>query len=68
MKVVLTEAAYADLLYIGRTIREDNPTRADSFVSELYDRCQRPGAMPAPFRCCPIGKSAAFAVARMATI
>lgn len=53
MKVVLTEAAYADLLHIGRTIRQDNPTRADSFVSELHDRCQRLGATPRAFPLLP---------------
>lgn len=32
MKVVVTEQAWNDMLAIGRTIADDNPTRADSFL------------------------------------
>ena len=53
MKVVVTEAAYADLLHIARTIKVDNPNRAESFVAELYDRCQRLGIMPRSFPLLP---------------
>jgi toxin ParE1/3/4 len=53
MKVVITEAAFADLLHIGRAIRVDNPARAETFVDELYDRCQRLGAMPLAFPLLP---------------
>ena len=53
MKVILSDAAYDDLLRIGRTIKKDNPTRAETFVAELYDRCQRLGAMPRAFPLLP---------------
>lgn len=53
MRVVLTDAAYADLLQIGATIKQDNPTRAATFVAELYDRCQLLGAMPRAFPLLP---------------
>ena len=38
-EVVITEAAWSDLLEIARRIKLDNPRRSESFVSELYDRC-----------------------------
>jgi hypothetical protein len=38
MRVVVSEAAYADLLDIGRAIARDNPARGISFVDELYER------------------------------
>ena len=53
MKVVITEAAYADLAKIGRNIKKDNPTRAMTFVDELYNRCQRLGAVPRAFPLLP---------------
>ena len=53
MKVVVTEAAFADLLRIGREIQQDNPARAETFVAELYDRCQRLGMMPRAFPLLP---------------
>lgn len=53
MKVVISEAAYADLLKIGRDIQQDSPERAETFVSELYDRCQRLGGMPRAFPLLP---------------
>ena len=34
MKVVITDAAYVDLLRIGREIRKDAPVRAEIFVAE----------------------------------
>ncbi len=39
MRVILTDAAEADLEQIGDFIAVDNPLRADSFVSELVERC-----------------------------
>jgi hypothetical protein len=39
MKVVITNAAYAELLQIAHEIRKHSPARAESFVSELCDRC-----------------------------
>ena len=53
MKVVVTDAAYDDLLQIGREIRKDNPARAETFVAELYERCQRLGGMPRAFPLLP---------------
>lgn len=53
MKVVVTNAALDDLLQIGRVITIDNPRRAETFVSEIYDRCQRLGAMPRAFPLLP---------------
>ena len=53
MKVVIAEAAYADLLQIGREIRKDSPIRAETFVAELFDRCQRLGAMPRAYPLLP---------------
>lgn len=40
MKLVLTEAAKADLIEIGEFIRPHNPKRAATFVEELLDRCE----------------------------
>ena len=53
MKVVVTKAALDDLLQIGRTIKTDNAQRAETFVSDIYDRCQRLGAMPRAFPLLP---------------
>ncbi len=53
MNVVLTEAALADLVGIGRFIALDSPARADSFLAELEDRCHRLGAMPLAFPLLP---------------
>jgi plasmid stabilization system protein ParE len=49
VKVVLTDQAIADLIAIGRFIREDNPARAVTFVPELKDKCFRIGQMPKAF-------------------
>jgi len=53
MKVVVTHAAFADLLRIGREIQKDNPVRAETFVAELYDCCQRLSLMPKAFALMP---------------
>jgi toxin ParE1/3/4 len=53
VKVVVTEAAWADLLQIGRYIGRDNPARADTFLTELYERCQGLGATPEAFPLMP---------------
>jgi plasmid stabilization system protein ParE len=39
MRVQITEIAESDLEEIGAFIAEDNPTRAESFVVELLERC-----------------------------
>ncbi len=53
MKVVVTDAAYADLARIGRAIKRDNPPRAETFVAELFDRCQRLSLMPRAYPLLP---------------
>lgn len=53
MKVVVTEQAWNDMLAIGRTIADDNPTRADSFLGELYERCLQLGTMPKAYPLIP---------------
>ncbi len=46
MKVVLTEAARADLEAIGDHIAQDNPTRARGFIKELIASARAIGAAP----------------------
>jgi toxin ParE1/3/4 len=46
VKVVITDAAMADLISIGEYIRPHNPDRAASFVNELLDHCQTLAEMP----------------------
>ncbi|RAI41508.1 type II toxin-antitoxin system RelE/ParE family toxin [Rhodoplanes roseus] len=53
MKVVVTEAAFSDLIEIGRAVARDDPTRAETLVSELYDRCRQLGATPRAFPLLP---------------
>ena len=53
MIVVLTEAAMADLVAIGRHIATDNPQRAKAFVAELKSRCHELGTMPKAFALVP---------------
>ena len=53
MNVVLTDAAFADLLHITQEIKKDNPLRAATFVDELYDRCKKLGHMPRAFLLLP---------------
>ncbi|MFT4097562.1 MAG: type II toxin-antitoxin system RelE/ParE family toxin [Rhodoblastus sp.] len=53
MKVAITEAAFADLRRVGRTIALDNPVRVESCVAELYERCLRLGDAPRAFPLLP---------------
>ncbi len=46
MKVVITNAAKADLVSIAEFISQNNPQRAVSFVDELLDRCVLLGDTP----------------------
>lgn len=46
MKVVVTDAAWTDILEIARTIQVDNPSRAPLFIDDLYERCHGLGDMP----------------------
>lgn len=68
VKVVVTDAALADLLQIGHAIGADNPARArHSLPISMTAACASP-TRPAPFRSCRVGKTAASAVALSATI
>ena len=49
MKVILAQAAMADLVAIGRHIKQDSPRRAETFVEELEQKCSELGAMPRAF-------------------
>ena len=49
MKVVVTDAAWDDLLAIGRAIQADNPKRALTFVDELFRACHELAGMPFAF-------------------
>jgi toxin ParE1/3/4 len=53
MKVVLTEAAKADLIEIGEFIRPHNPARAVTFVDELLDRCDALAEVPLAYPLVP---------------
>ncbi|HEY5793806.1 MAG TPA: type II toxin-antitoxin system RelE/ParE family toxin [Bosea sp. (in: a-proteobacteria)] len=53
MRVVVTEAALDDLMRIGRSIAQDAPARAETFVAELYDRCRRLADMPRAYPLLP---------------
>lgn len=55
------------MLHIGRWIKQDNPARAETFVQELYDRCEALEHMPRAFPCYPAGKIPVSAVVPMAT-
>jgi toxin ParE1/3/4 len=49
MNVGISPEARDDLLLIAEWIAEDNPSRADSFVYELEDRCQSLSEFPERF-------------------
>ena len=49
MKVILAQAAIADLIAIGRYIQNDNPARAETFVQELEQKCAELGSMARAF-------------------
>jgi toxin ParE1/3/4 len=53
MKVIISDTAYTELLQIGRWIKLDNPSRAERFISEIYDRCQSLRDMPRAFPLVP---------------
>jgi toxin ParE1/3/4 len=38
-RVVITDKAWSGLFEIGKRIKLDNPSRAETFVAELYDGC-----------------------------
>lgn len=53
MNVTITEAAWDDMLNIGRAIMRDSPVRAGTFADELYDRCESLGQSPRAFPLLP---------------
>ncbi|CAI2413031.1 type II toxin-antitoxin system RelE/ParE family toxin [Serratia plymuthica] len=46
MGLTLSPVAIRDIENIGDYIAQDNPARALSFISELYNQCQRIGESP----------------------
>lgn len=59
MKVRITDAAWENMLHIGRWIKDRSPALAETVVRERYERCESLGICPAPFPCCPAGKNPA---------
>ena len=57
MKVVLAQAAIADLIAIGRYIAKGSPARAETFVQELEQKCMELGSMPRAFPLVPHRKN-----------
>ncbi len=57
MKVIIAQAAIADLIAIGLHIKKDNPARAETFVRELEHKCMELGAMPHAFPLVPHPKN-----------
>jgi len=53
MTVVVTDAAWFDLLTIVRTIALESPRRAESFLEELYLSCEEIGGMPSAYPLLP---------------
>jgi toxin ParE1/3/4 len=53
MKVFVTEEAWSDMVGIVRSIAEDNASRAQSFLTDLYDRCLQLGDMPRAYPLLP---------------
>jgi toxin ParE1/3/4 len=53
LKVLITDEAKGDLLAIGRFIARDNPARAETFVTELEERCRGLAEMPLGFPLVP---------------
>lgn len=46
MRITISDVAESELEAIGNFIAVDNPTRADSFVLELLDHCQKLAEQP----------------------
>ena len=57
MRVVLAQAAIADLIAIGRYIANDSPARAETFVQQLEQKCLELGSMPRAFPFVPHRKN-----------
>ena len=64
MKVVLSDEARDDLVAIGRYVAKDNPTRGESFVEELLDRCNSIGETPEACSGAPGGRPVVPAILR----
>ncbi|AGQ32875.1 type II toxin-antitoxin system RelE/ParE family toxin [Serratia liquefaciens] len=50
MRLTISPAAIYDIESIGDHIAQDNPARALSFISELYNQCQRIGESPETYQ------------------
>ncbi|MBO1502460.1 type II toxin-antitoxin system RelE/ParE family toxin [Serratia proteamaculans] len=50
MGLTISPAAVCDIENIGDYIAQDNPSRALSFISELYNQCQRIGESPEAYQ------------------
>ena len=57
MKVILAQAAIADLIAIGRYIKNDSALRAETFVQELEQKCMDLATMPLAFPIVPHRKN-----------
>lgn len=57
MKVVLAQAAIADLIAVGRYIKQDSPARAETFVQELEQKCSELAFMARAFPLVPHRKN-----------
>jgi addiction module RelE/StbE family toxin len=57
MKVILAQAAIADLIAIVRYISHDSPLRAETFVEELEQKCLELASMPRAFPLVPHRKN-----------
>jgi toxin ParE1/3/4 len=57
MKVRIGRAAMADLLAIGRYIKQDNPFRSQTFIQELEDKCLELADLPLAFPIIPHSKN-----------
>ncbi|CAI0994093.1 type II toxin-antitoxin system RelE/ParE family toxin [Serratia quinivorans] len=50
MGLTISPEAISDIENIGDYIAQDNPSRAMSFISELYNQCQRIGESPEAYQ------------------
>ncbi len=57
MKVIVAQTAIADLIAIGRFIKQHSPARAETFVQELEQKCAELGSMPRAFPVVPHRKN-----------
>lgn len=53
MNVVITEAAWGDMLQIGRYIATENAGRAETFLDELFEQCEKLAYAPEAYQLVP---------------